>query len=106
MSDNTPFKYKTSFHINSKVKLFGLEGWQVLVLGCILVFSFLIKWILPIILIIPVAIIVSYINSELKKGNPSPIESFFLKSSTKKKVIDNENVFSSISELDNPNENY
>jgi hypothetical protein len=94
---HTPIQFNISKHLNQRMLLLGLEGMQLLILGLILLISYLIHWVLPILIIIPVIFSVRYIVKETKGGNPTPINSFLLKYKIKKKVIDTDCVLFSIS---------
>jgi hypothetical protein len=76
----------------------GLDGYQVLIILVAFILLFFIKMLLPILLMIPLIFILAKINREIKKGNPSPLGSYFLKDKVKRKVIDNENVMNKIYE--------
>ncbi len=51
---------------------------------------------LPIIMIIPLIYVLTKINKEIKKGNPSPVGSYFLKDKIKRNVVDSDNVLNKI----------
>jgi hypothetical protein len=74
----------------------GLDGYQVLIILVAFIFLFLIKMLLPIIMIIPLIYVLTKINKEIKKGNPSPVGSYFLKDKIKRNVVDSDNVLNKI----------
>lgn len=74
----------------------GLDGWQVLVVFMALIISFFIFKPLPILILIITAVLLTKINKELKKGNPSPVESYLLKDKTTRQLVDNTNVLKTI----------
>jgi len=90
------YSYKPALHINKQVKLMGLDGYQVLIILVVFILLFFINMFLPILFIIPLIIILTKINIEIKKGNPSPVGSYFLKDKVKRKIIDSNNVLDKI----------
>lgn len=94
--------YKSAQLINRQVRFMGLDGIQLLLLFAVIVITFIISRILPVIIIIIVSIILGKINREIKRGNPSPIKSYFLKSK-QKNLIDDTNVLNKLSNLEHEN---
>ena len=47
---------------------------------------------------IPLIFVLTKINREIKKGNPSPLGSYFLKDKIKRKVVDSDNIMNKIYE--------
>ncbi len=70
----------------------GMDGMQIIILFAAVMVSFMVSYFLTILIIFAAIVILTFVNREIKKGNPSPIESYFLKEKMKRKVVDNDNV--------------
>lgn len=79
---------KTLTHLNKKIKFFGLTSTQIMLLIVAVLVVFVIKIILGFIALAFAIIGVARVYNSVKKGNPTPIESFFIKNNSYKKVED------------------
>jgi hypothetical protein len=97
MASKSPYSFKIPYHLNRSVKVMGLDGFQILIVFVVLAISFMISKIILCIIIIILFILLSKIKKEQKKGNPSPVDSYFLKSKLKMNIFDNDSVLNIIS---------
>jgi hypothetical protein len=101
------YTYKPGIHINKQVKFMGLDGYQLLIVLVLFILLFFIKMFLPILFLFPLIFVLTKIKREIKRGNPSPVGSYFLKDKIKRNVVDSDNVLNKIFQngLSNGNNN-
>ena len=97
MASKAPYTFKAPNHLNKSVKVMGLDGFQLLIVFVVFALFFFISKIVLVLLAIVLSVILSKIKKEQKKGNPSPVNSYFLKSKLKMNITDNNSVLSIIS---------
>jgi len=82
---------KTLKHLNRKVLYLGLSGIQLAVITMAVLWAFIAHWVIGTAMLAAAVYIILLLKAKIKDGEPDPVQSYFIKSSSPKKLEDNNN---------------